>query len=749
MIQIAKRGRLRAALGSGRLSASCLTFFLALASAGTDAQPQQAAAGAPRIGVALSGGGARGLAHIGVLKVLEELRVPVHCITGTSMGAVVGGAFASGVSPLQMDETVTKTDWNQVFSDRPPRAEVATRRKIEDYKTLFAPEFGVSKEGIALPKGVLSGVSIESYLRLLTGPALTNDFGNLPVPYRAVAADIVTGEAVVLSSGSVSEAMRASMSVPGAMAPVDIQGHLLVDGGIVNNLPIDEARKLCADVVIAVNISTPPLKREEITSAVSVSLQLINLLGKANVDQQLKSLGERDVLIEPQLGDISAGSFDRAADAIRIGENAARALAEKLRRYSLPAEQYAALRTRQSAGRAELGRIDEIRFEGLQRSNPEVLRPLVQSQPGEPLSEEKIAADLRRIYGRGDFESVGYRIAEESGRRILLIQPREKTWGPDYLRFGVGLATDFSGQSPFNMLASYRKTWMNRLGGEWLTELQIGNRPFLFTEFYQPINERGQFFVAPYARIGQTVEGVFSDGHRVADYKVQETRFGLDLGAVLGTWGEVRVGPVLRRVDAKVETGSPVLPGLTEDASGLAVRLYADRMDHAWFPRDGHRAVVNAYAGSKSLGAARDYQRLGGNYTAVHSFGAHTFNINVAGGIDFNSNLPAYDGFSLGGPLSLSGYQISEFSGRRMAFTRVMYYNRALPLPDLLGSGVYIGASAEAGRIKGSFVPPSDTGRLYSGSIFLGADTFLGPAYLGVGFGRDGRNTIYLLLGAP
>jgi len=378
-----------------------------------------------------------------------------------------------------------------------------------------------------------------------------------------------------------------------------------------------------------------------------------------------------------------------------------------------------------------------------------VLRPLVQSQPGEPLSEERIAADLRRIYGRGDYESVGYRIAEEGGRRILLIQPREKTWGPDYLRFGVGLATDFSGLSPFNILASYRRTWMNRLGGEWLTELQIGNQPSLFTEFYQPINEGGHVFVAPYLRFGQVVEGVYSDGHRIADYKLKESRVGFDLGAVLGTWGEARVGPVLRRVEAKVETGSPVLPGLTEDASGFAIRLYADQLDHAWFPRSGHRAIVNGYAGSKTLGAAREYQRLGANYTAVHSIGAHTFNFNVAGGTDFNSNLPPYDGFSLGGPLNLSGYQIGEFSGRRMAFARMLYYNRAFALPDLLGSGLYFGASAEAGRVKGSFVAPADSGKLYSGSVFLGADTFLGPAYLGVGFGRDGRHTVYLLLGAP
>src|SRR5436190_2099392 len=638
-----------------RICAPCsvCVFLSSTPWAADPVQQRTASAGAPRIGLALSGGGARGLAHIGVLKVLEELRVPVHCVTGTSTGAVVGGAFASGVSPGQMDDTVTKTDWNQVFSDHPPRAEVSTRRKIDDYKPLIAPEFGIGRDGIALPKGVLSGVSIESYLRLLTGPVITNDFGNLPVPFRAVAADIVTGEAVVLQQGSISQAMRASMSVPGAMAPVEIEGRLLVDGGIVNNLPIDEARRLCADTVIAVNICTPPLKREEITSAVSVSLQLINLLGKANVDQQLKSLGDRDVLIEPDLGNISAASFDRAVDAIRIGETAARALAATLERYSVSPEP------------------------------------------------------------------------------------------------GVALATDFSGVSPFNLRGSYCKTWMNRLGGEWLTELQMGNQPSIFTEFYQPINERGHLFVAPYLRFGQSIEGVFSDGHRIADYKLKESRVGVDVGAVLGTWGEARIGPVLRRVEAKVETGSPILPGLSEDASGFSARLYADQLDHAWFPRSGHRALVSAYAGSKAIGAARDYQRLNANYTAVSSVGAHTFNVNVAGATDFNSNLPPYDGFALGGPLNLSGYQINEFSGRRMAFTRLLYYNRALPLPDLLGSGVYIGASAEAGRVKGSFVPPTDSGTLYSGSIFLGADTFLGPGYLGIGWGRGGRSTIYLLLGVP
>jgi NTE family protein len=705
---------------------------------------------APRIGLALSGGGARGLAHIGVLKVLEEMRVPISCVTGTSMGAVVGGAFSSGRTPTQMEETVLKTDWDAVFSDRPPRQEVSIRRKADDYKTLIAPEFGVNKDGLALPKGIIAGLSIESYFRALIGPGRDSaDFRQLPVPFRAMASDIVTGDAVVLERGSVAQAMRASMSVPGAVAPVEIGGRLLVDGGISNNLPIDEARKLCADVVIAVNISTPPLKREEITSALSVSLQLVNLLGKHTVDEQLRSLGERDVLIEPPLGDISAGSFERAKDAIRIGEEATRALGAKLQRYSVPAQEYAALRTRQTAALTGMGTVDEIRFQGLARSNPEVLHSLVQSKPGEELTEDRLGADLRRIYGRGDFESVDYRIVQEPGKRVLLIEPKEKSWGPDYLRFGLGVATDFSSDSQFNLLLSYRKTQLNRLGGEWLSEVQIGKENRLYTEFYQPVEERGRFFIAPSASISQGTRGVYLNGDRVAEYQINRGRLAIDAGAALGTWGELRIGPTWQHIKARVDTGSPVLPTVSENSSGMALRLVGDHLDHAWFARDGHRTLLTAYVADKSFGSTNNYKRLEGSVTYATSWGAHTFNGTIRGGTDLNSGMPAYETFALGGPLQLSGYRIGEFSGRDMAFGRLMYYNRAIKMPDILGSGVYIGGSLEAGRVTSRFDGlPSDNTK-YSGSVFLAADSFLGPGFVGIGVAPGGRWNVYLLLGAP
>ena len=705
----------------------------------------------PRVGLALSGGGARGIAHVGVLKVLDELRVPISCVTGTSMGAIVGATFASGRTPAEMEKLVLEANWEEIFRDKPPRGEIAVRRKIDDYKTLFAPEYGIKDGGLALPKGVLAGIAIESEFRSMVAPAFgITDFQQLPVPFRAIATDIETGQEVVLASGSLAQAMRASMSVPGAMSPVEIDGRLLVDGAIADNLPIDQARKLCADVIIAVNISTPPLTRSEITSAFSVVTQLLNFLGKQTVDDQLKSLTDKDVLIAPDLGDVSAVKFDRSKDAIRIGEEATRALADKLRRYSLPPEQYAAVRARQVAEPKGLGTVDEIRVEGLAKTNPAVVRELVESQPGEPLSEEKIGADLRRIFGTRDYESIDYRIVGgDLGPRAMVIEPKEKSWGSDYLRFGLGLASDFQGDNQFNALVQYRKTWLNRLGGEWTTEAQIGQNTHVFTEFYQPLNEEGHWFIAPNALIGQQTRAVFVEQDKVANYLISSGEAGVDVGTNLGTWGQLRAGAVWSKVFARVDTGSPVLPTVRQTTAGLRAALFVDQTNTAWFPTDGYGFTGTAYAAMTSFGSALSYQRLEGTARGIRSWGDNVLNVALSGGTALGSDMPAYESFTLGGPLRLSGYRINEFSGRDYAFGRLMYYHRIYSLPDILGSGLYFGGSGEVGYIANRFDNSRSPGTLWSGSAFLGADTFLGPAYLGLGYGGAGNWSLYLLLGAP
>lgn len=732
--------------GAGRSTAQSMTAQSMTAQA---AALPAAPGSRPRIALALSGGGARGAAHIGVLKVLEDLRVPIDCIAGASMGAIVGGVYAAGMPVESMERIVTDTDWRAVFDDAPPRAQIAVRRKADGYKGLADPEFGVGPGGLELPKGVIAGLTLESFLRLLTQPVLdVDDFSKLPIPFRAVATDIVRGEPVVLERGNLSRALRASMAIPGAVAPVEIDERLLVDGGVTDNLPIDLARATCdADVVVAVNIQTRLLAREEITSAASVVGQLVNLLGKGRVDQQLAGLGKADVLISPDLGDISAGSFERTPEAIRIGEAAARELGASLQRYSLTMREYRQLRAQQASAPVRLGSVDAIGFEGQQRSNEEVLRGLVHSRPGEPLTEEAIARDLRRVYGRGDFERVDYRIASESGRRTLIFGVQEKATGPGYLRLGLGFGTDFRGDSQFDLRAAYRRTWLNALGGELGLDLQVGRRNLALAEWYQPLTADGEWFVAPYVSFESNRRELYAGERSVAELRGNDGRIGLDLGTVFGTAGELRLGVLGRRVRSSTVIGLPLIPDDNESARGLRLHLLVDTLDRPYFAREGYALWLDAYTWQRNDRADRGaYRRLNARLDYAVSAGPHTLNLSLQGGSRLGTELPVFDAFTLGGPFQLSGHPYGRFLAEGFAFARLQYYRRTYALPNPLGTGVYAGVSLEAGRLSRALasLAPGTVGSL---GLFIGADTFLGPLYLVAGFGSGGNRALHLLIG--
>ena len=713
----------------------------------------------PRIGLALSGGGARGLAHVGVLKVLDELHVPVDCVTGTSMGSIVGGAFAAGSSAQAMQTAVEAVDWDGLFNDHPPRQETSSRRKQDDYVGYFGTEFGLRNGSLQLPKGVVAGVSIESFLRKLTASAAgVEQFSQLPIPFKAVAADIETGQQVVMDHGSLVQAMRASMAIPGAVNPVEFEGRLLVDGGIANNLPIELVRQTCADVVIAVNIGTPPLKREEITSLLSIVGQLVNFLGKDSLDAQLASLGERDVLIKPELGDISAASFDRAADAIRIGEDAARSMSEQLRRYSLPPAQYRALRARQTREQnTQLGQFAQVEFEGLVHAQPDTLLQLMDTQAGKPADQDTLTRDLRRLYGRGDFDSVDYRIDEPAPGRSLIIRVQEKQTGPDYLRFGLSLSTSLGSDSSssFNAIANYRETWVNDLGAEWSITGQIGRQSSLRSEFLQPLARNSARFLAPYAAIEKFSRPVYDGDQRLAELTAHEVKAGLDIGSELGQWGELRAGALWRHINTTTLTGPKGFSDIDANDSGLRLHLFIDQLDAPWFPRSGHSLNLESYYALPALGSARRYARAESTFLQAFTFQEQSAEAMLSASTNFGTALPVYAANTLGGPFELSGYAPYQFIGQQTALARLRLMHRLVKLPGLLGNGMYAGVSLEAGYIDRSF-SSNDIGTLsntsttrWSAAAFLGADTLLGPAWLGVGYGGPGHTAVFLSLGVP
>ncbi len=708
----------------------------------------------PRIGLVLSGGGARGAAHIGVLEVLEELRVPIDLITGTSMGSIVGGSYASGQTVDNMARDVQQIKTETLARDQPPRAEISVHLKQEDWLDFIGPQFGYRDGSLLLPKGAITGVALEAVLRELALAKGDWNFDKLPIPFRAIATDVVSGQMTVLKSGDLATAMRASMSVPGAIAPVTIDGKMLVDGGLTRNLPVDVARAMGADVVIAVNLGTPLLPRDQIASAFSVALQMLNILTEQNVQASLASLKPSDVLILPELGDFSAGDFDNMPSTIPIGEAAARKVAEQLRRYSLPPEQYAEHRARQvRVAVADTRPVDEIRVEGLERVNEQVVVQRMETTAGAPLDVATLDLDMRRIYGRGDFEHVGYQLIDEPGHRILAVQAVEKSWGPTYVRFGLGLSSDFRGDNAFNLLASIRRTWLNRLGGEWRADVQVGNDGMFFTEFYQPVVPSQYFFIAPrltWLRGPADIYGGPDGDNLTARYNVDIATAGVDLGTLFTKYGELRVGLFGGRADADLQVGSPVLAkyGIKRDVGALRTRLFIDQLDSVSFPRSGYHLDAQVLASSTQLGASDSYNRWNLLFTAARSFGAHTFNVALAGGGAVGGNpLPGYDYLSYGGFMRMTGYRDGQLRNDAMSYGRLTYMHRLLQVPLL--EGVYGGGSLEVGRFGSPLVPTGIQGNLASGSLFLAADTPLGPAYLAYGRTWDGNSNVYFFLGRP
>ncbi len=705
----------------------------------------------PKVCLVLSGGGARGAAHVGVIQVLEELRVPVDCVAGTSMGALVGAAYASGMSVAEMGAILGEISTGLLFKERPPRQEQAIRRKLEDDLDLFGFELGIRGTDVMLPKGVISGVQLDTVLRRLSVVKGYRKFDRLPIPYRAVATDLVTGKTVVFGEGELASVMRASMSVPGVIAPAEVDGKMLVDGGLTNNLPVDVARQMGADVVIAVNLGTPLAPRSELTSLLGITGQVINILTEQNVRASLASLKPTDVLIEPELEGFSAADFDHLPRAVPIGAEAARRVADRLAHVSLPPAAYAAWQEgRRAAPVGDLRPIDAIRFAPLAQVNPEYARSLLETQPGQPIDQATLDADLRRLNGTGDFEHVGYHVQEEAGAHVLTIDAVEKSWGPNYLRFGLGVATDFQGDTFISLLASYRRTWINALGAEWRTDLQLGRPSRLASEFYQPLDARQRFFVAPRVEIGQRPIDLFDGKQRVARYDFNDQFAALDVGGAFTRYGEARLGLLAGSLHASLDTGPPELAPKPERVGlgAVTARLVFDQLDSANFPRHGAFVAANVHASRTELGGEIDYTKWSGKLSAAMSHDDHALNVTYRGGGRLGSApIPLYDAFQWGGFLRQSGYPIGALLGGSLNFGRIVYTHR-LVRQELL-EGVYAGFSLEAGRVGAPVVPSQATGLIKSASAFVAADSPFGPLYLGYGRSDTGFGSVYLTLGRP
>ena len=705
----------------------------------------------PRIGLVLGGGGARGAAHIGVLKELERQRIPIDVITGTSMGAIVGGLYASGMSAAELESLVGSLDWAGALSDKPDREDLSFRRKQDDAQFPIDFELGIRGSDLVLPKGVVQGQKLDLLLRELTvRTSHINNFDELPIPFRAIASDIGRGEAYVMGTGDLAQSIRASMSVPGVFAPVRIDDRLLVDGGIVGNLPIEVIQELGVDIVIAVDVEFPLYGEDELGSVLAISEQMLTILIRKETLRQIDRLGPRDVLIRPELGIYGSTNFGDILETIEPGEAATRAQTDALQGIALSEAAYDDYHTRRTAPMKRGSSLSFVRVLHEGKLSPAVLESRLSVKAGDPVDPQILAANADRLYGLQLYEHVGYRLVEENGRTGVEYRATTKSWGPNFLQFGVALEDDFDGSTSFNLSARMTRAGLNRLGAEWRTDLTLGTDPELFTEFYQPLSFDSRWFVAPRIDMAQSNLNLFSADERIARLRISEAETGFDFGRELGTFGEFRLGAYRGLGEARVKVGDPSLPNIDFDTGGTFASLRFDTLDNAQFPRSGVRADLRWTLSRPGFGADSNFDTIEAEAAATWSRGKSTLQLGLAYASTIEGDSSVQDFFPLGGFLRMSGLERGEISGPHAGLARLVYYRRiGNTTGGIFDTPVYLGISAEAGNAWQARSEISFDSMVINGSIFTGIDTFIGPVYLAAGFAEQGKKNVYLFIGEP
>jgi NTE family protein len=734
-------------------------LFAAIAFTGFAPPLSAADASRPRTCLVLSGGGARGAAHIGVLKVLERERIPIDCVVGTSMGAIIGGAWAAGVPVERIEQTLRETRWDRVLSDDPDRPQRSIRAKELERLRFGAAEFGVRDGGAVLPRGAVTGQQFELFLTRLYGPPVQRaSFDELPVPFRALATDIETGRLVVLDRGSLNEAVRASVSVPGVFSPKELGGRLLVDGGLVRNLGIDVARELGAERVIAVNLGTTLAGREALDSLLGVTGQMIAILTEQNVEASIARLRTGDVLISPSLGDFSAADFPGAASVIGLGEAAALESVPRLRALALDAPAFASWQAglqRRIAGPPtfEATRVDTT---GLQWVNPASAQAVFEATFRSGAAETALARAVDALYATDDFQQITVRTETSTdGLDTLVVEPREKSWGPNFVRLGLTLSTDLEGDSAFTVLGDHRATWLNRRGLELRTTASLGEVNSLRTELRQPLDLVRHWDIGGALEWRQRIDEAFVETESVARLRQSVWRASLGLGRRIGTLGEWRVGVEREHFSSRLVTGGddPLLSSsevltASRNTSSLFSRLTLDRLDNWDFPRAGWYLRSDFELADDALGGDLDYRRLALEWQAARGGPNYSLSALLRYEDSLGTALPLSEAFAIGGFENLSGLRSRQILANQVLFGRVVYSHQIGGGGTLL-RGVYLGGSVEYTDVRERINSLDPTFSGLGGSLFLSLDSRLGPFYIGAGFAEEGEATLYLFLGRP
>jgi len=708
----------------------------------------------PKIALVLSGGGARGGAHVGVLKVLEQNRIPIDMIIGTSMGSFMGGLYAAGESPESIEKMLVTTDWHQYIKADFDREKIPMQRKMLEYRYQGKIGFGINADNeLVLPTGVLKREPLLLYFDKLTSNVKDiHNFDKLSIPFRAVATDIKNGERVVLKSGSLAKAIYASSAIPGGLQPININGVDLIDGGISDNIAIDVAREMGADIIIAVDVSENFSKVVDVNSYLVVMGQLVDIMMRKNANESLKLLNDKDILIVPKLKGYSGLDVAQYSSIVEAGYKEALKSEKKLQAYSLSKEAYAKYREKyRNKHHSKELIINAVEIQNHTYLSDEIIKKHIRQKVGMPFNDKALREDILALYHLTVFDGITYKIVQKNGENILRITTTPSWNNHGDVLFSLSLDDDFSGHSSYSLKAGYMMYGINSLGAEWRTDVEIGKKQRYATEFYQPLDYMQMFYFRPFLSYEKMTYVVPTDSLGNQELKSIGYGGGLALGVNLTSnfRAELNMAAYRDKSDVALFSYSEKF-----NARQLNLKFLYDSLDNYNFPNSGAFGQLQLKKDAKAWGSDYDYEQI---YTLIQkplSYKDNTFILNAKLGMTdvkskIDGQVTVYDKFELGGMFNLSGYPLYKFAGNNIAFASAMYRYRIKNggFFGSLGVPLYAGATLESGTVwnKGENLHTSDLKS--SGSLFVAADTPLEAFYFTYGRANSKNESFYLYLG--
>jgi NTE family protein len=697
----------------------------------------------PRIGLVLEGGGALGLAHIGVLQWLEEHRIPVEYVSGTSMGGLVGGLYATGHSPAEVKAMVRSINWDKVLQGKTPYRDLSYRRKQDEFDYPNSLEFGL-KKGLQFPEGFNSGQDVVMVLDRVSLPySDVSDFNDLPIPFACVATDLVTSQKFVFRQGSLSVALRSTMSLPGIFSPVRWNAHIFADGGLMDNLPVDVAKQMGATLTVAVHLETAKLEPDASLSSLGVLGSSISTVVAAN---EMASIEHADILIAVPLQKYGSLDYNKSEELIKLGYEATQQKAAVLNAFAVDEATWQSYLAGRQARQRTTPTPQFVEVTGTAPKVTEAIENDLQGNVGKPVDIDALEKRLSEIKGEGRFTSLSYQMTEKNGKPGLLVTTAEKPYSPptvaplillDGSNFN-GIYFSLGARVTFLDFGSYRAELRN--------DFVIGSQYGIASQYYRPFSATSPWFVAPSAFANYQLYPIYNQNTFLAEYRKSSAGGGFDLGYIFGRVAQMTIGYTAAYQKFVPKIGSTeLLPTVSGRYGATTWRFTLNDVDNPVIPREGQVVTFNTSWLDANPGGAHGFPLAEGRLLKLFriSTPSSTY-FSAAGGTTFGNERIGVPTFSLGAGNYFTAYGQNELLTNQYYLFRTGYLRKVLKLPVLLGEGVYFNGLFEVGKV---FAPPfkSQVPGDVSGAVVI--NTIFGPLSVGGAVGTAGHQAVFFKLG--